>query len=338
MRSLEWRKTRASCMVRSLLRTLLWITALLALVVAGYRIAADQRERFTAQDLLPEAGRFVDTAHGRIHAIDAGPEDGTPVLLIHGSVGWAGLWEETLADLAAKGYRATAIDLPPMGLSDRDNFTDYSRQAQGLRILAFIEATGITPVIVAHSFGAGAAVEALMTEPDAFAGAIVVAGALALGEDGGGRSVPVPLGSEVVREIAIANTVTNPHLTRPLLSRFVHRNEAITDAHIAAIQYPFDRIGTTDTIARWLPTLFVPPRGAASSNPENYATITRPVSLIWGEQDTVTPPEQGEALQTALGNAPIYWLGDVGHIPQIESPVAFHDVLGKALAEIAARN
>lgn len=325
-------------MVRSVFRTLLWIVAFLALIVAGYRIAADQRERQTADDLRPEGGRFVETVHGRIHAIDAGPVDGTPVLLIHGSVGWAGLWQGTLDDLAAKGYRATAIDLPPMGLSDRDNFTDFSRQAQGLRILAFLDATDVTPIIVSHSFGVGAAVEALMAEPDAFLGAVIIAGALALGQDGEGRDIPTALSSPIVREIAVANTVTNPHLTRPLLSRFVHRNEAITDAHIAAIQYPFARLGTTDTLARWLPTLLVPPRGAASSNPDNYANIPRPVALIWGDKDTVTPPVQGEALQDALGDAPIYWLGDVGHIPQIEAPVAFHDVLGKALDEIQARN
>ena len=325
-------------MVRSFFRTILWLVAFVALAVAGFRIAADQREQLTADELRPETGRFVDTAHGRIHAIDAGPIDGQPVLLIHGSVGWAGLWEDTLTDLAAKGYRATAIDLPPMGLSDRDNFTDFSRQAQGLRILAFIDAARIRPIIVAHSFGAGAAVEALMAEPQSFAGAIIIAGALALGQDGEGREMPAPLASEVVREIAMANTVTNPLLTRPLLSRFVHRNEAITDAQVAAIQYPLSRIGTTDTLARWLPTLLVPPRGAASSNPENYAAIDRPVALIWGDQDTVTPPDQGEALQAALGDVPIYWLGDVGHIPQIEAPVAFHDVLGKALGEIEAQN
>ncbi|MDA8586419.1 alpha/beta fold hydrolase [Rhodobacteraceae bacterium] len=325
-------------MLRSLFRTVFWIIALLALVISGYRIAAELREQLTADELRPETGRFVDTVHGRIHALEAGPADGLPVLLIHGSVGWAGLWADTMEDLAARGYRAIAIDLPPMGLSDRDNFTDYSRQAQGLRILAFVEAADIKPIIVAHSFGAGAAVEALMAQPRAFEGAVIVAGALALGEDGEGREMPWLLGGEVEREIVVANTVTNPHLTRPLLSRFVHRSAAITDAHIAAIQYPFGRIGSTDTIAAWLPTLLVPPRGAASSQAERYAGINLPVALIWGEEDTVTPPSQAQALQAALGDAPIYWLDDVGHIPQIEAPVAFHDVLGKALSEIETQN
>lgn len=321
-------------MLRSLLRTIFWIVALLAVAVGGFRFAADQRERFTAEELLPEGGVFTETAHGRLHTIEMGPEDGTPVLLIHGSVGWAGLWVDTMEVLAAKGYRAIALDLPPMGLSDRDNFTDYSRQAQGLRILAFAEARGIRPVIVAHSFGAGAAAEAILAEPAAFEGAVIIAGALALGKDGTGQKVPFPLGSEVVREIVVANSVTNPYLTGPLFRRFVHREEAITDEQVAILEYPFTRAGTTDTLARWLPTLLVPPRGAASSKPESYRALDLPVALIWGREDTVTPPDQAVELQDALGGAPLFWMADVGHIPQIEAPAEFNTLLTETLATV----
>ena len=165
-------------------------------------------------------------------------------------------------------------------------------------------------------------------------GTLAIAGALALGQDGTGQKLPAPLGSEVLREIAVANTVTNPYLTRPLFSRFVHREQSITDEQVAIVQHPFTRQGTTDTIARWLPTLLVPPRGAASSQPGNYAALTLPVALIWGREDSVTPPDQAVELQDALGDAPLFWLADVGHIPQIEAPDAFHAALGEALLRI----
>ena len=321
-------------MLRSLFRTIFWVFALLAVAIGGFRLAADQRERFAAVDLVPEGGSFTETVHGRLHAIEMGPETGVPVLLIHGSVGWAGLWIETMEELAANGYRAIALDLPPMGLSDRDNFTDYSRQAQGLRILAFAEARGIRPILVAHSFGAGAAAEAMLAQPEAFEGVVIIAGALALGQDGTGRDVPPPLQSEILREIVVSNTVTNPHLTRPLLSRFVHREDMITDEQVAMVQYPFTIQGTTDTIARWLPTLLVPPRGATSSTPESYVGLSVPVALIWGREDNVTPPDQAVQLQDAIGDAPLFWLEDVGHIPQIEAPSEFYTTLGVALSVV----
>ena len=325
-------------MARSFFRTILWLLAFAVLVIAAYRVAADQRERETADALLPPDGRFVETAHGRLHTLEAGPGDGPVVLLIHGSVGWSGLWAETMQHLAGQGYRVLAIDLPPMGLSDRSNFTDYSRQAQGLRLLAFVEAEGIQPVVVAHSFGAGAAAEALLADPGAFLGGVIIAGALSLGQDGTGREGPAVLRSEILREIVVAATVTNPHLTRALLGRFMHRSAAITKAHVASLQYPFRRQGTTDTIARWLPTLLVPPRGATSSDPEAYGALDLPVALIWGREDTVTPPNQAEALSVALGGAPIAWMDDVGHIPQIEAPDEFHRLLDEVLQDITNEN
>ena len=166
----------------------------------------------------------------------------------------------------------------------------------------------------------------------------IIAGALALGQDGTGRQLPAFLRSEVVRELIVANSVTNPHLTRALFSRFVHRSEAITEAQVKSVQRPLVREGTTDTIARWLPTLLVPPRGAASTDPAAYGALDLPVALIWGREDTVTPPAQGEALSAALGGAPIAWLEDVGHIPQIEAPGDFHRVLDDALREITNKN
>ena len=54
---------------------------------------------------------------------------------------------------------------------------DYSRQAQGLRILAVAETLDTPPVLVAHSFGAGGAVEAMMAGQDVFRGGVIVAGA-----------------------------------------------------------------------------------------------------------------------------------------------------------------
>ena len=324
-------------MLRSLFRTIFWIVALLAVAVGGFRLAADQRERFRAEDLLPENGGFTETTHGRLHAIDIGPKDGPAVLLIHGAFTWSGMWQGTMQALANEGYRAIALDLPPMGLSDRDNFTEYSRQAQGLRILAFIEAKGIRPTIVAHSFGAGAAAEAMLAAPEAFEGAVLVSGVLTLGQDGTGQEIPWPFGSEILREIAAANSVTNPHLTGPLLTRLVHRNEAITDELVARVNHPFMRQGTTDTIARWAPTLFVPPRGAASTRPESFQSLALPVALIWGREDQITPPDQAIQLQAALGEAPLFWIADVGHMPQIEAPTQFNAILSEALALVGAR-
>ena len=323
-------------MIRFIFRLVLVAIIVVALAIGWFRMSASAREDQTAEALQTDTSRFVDTIHGRIHMMAAGPEGGPPVLLIHGSVGWAGLWTDTMAYLADRGFKVIAIDLPPMGLSDRDTRSDYSRQAQGLRILAFLDAEDIKPIIVAHSFGAGAAVEAIMAEPDSFAGGILIAGAMSLGQDGTGMTLPAPLRSLRIREAAIASTVTNPYAIRQFFKLFVHRKDSITDAIVDTLERPLTRTGTTEALAQWLPTLILPPREAASSDPEKYAALDLPMALIWGREDIITPPDQAAELSAALNDAPIFWLGNTGHIPQIEATQAFHETLINALAVISA--
>jgi pimeloyl-ACP methyl ester carboxylesterase len=203
-----------------------------------------------------------------------------------------------------------------------------------LRILALAETLDTPPVLVAHSFGAGAAVEAMMAGSTAFRGGVIVAGALGLGQDGSGQDLPLPLRPRIIREAALASTVTNPLVTKPLFQQFVFRKDSITPDIVGLLEYPFQREGTTAALAEWLPTLLIPPRNAASTDPARYAALDLPVALIWGREDTVTPPDQAEALQEALGDAPLFWMDSTGHIPQIEAPDAFHVQLAAALAQI----
>ncbi len=319
-------------MLRLVVRLILALLVLLALAIAAYRLLAFQREIRAAEALMVEGSRMVETPLGTIHVIERGRKTGTPILLIHGAVGWAGLWSDTLDDLAERGFRAMAIDLPPMGLSERGALTDYSRQAQALRILNFVEAERLRPVIVAHSFGAGPAAEAMIASPEAFRGAVIVSGVMALGQDGAGKELFAALRPLPIREALVSATITNPHLAPTLVRRFVHRKEAITDARTALLMHPFTRVGTAEALARSLPSILLPPKSARSTNPASYGGLEVPIALIWGLEDTVTPPEQADALKSALGGAPLIWLEDVGHIPQLEAPDRFHDALARAIA------
>lgn len=321
-------------MLRFLTRFVLAVVILAVLLLVGLRIAAGHRENATVAELLLPDSQVTETIHGDIHALYAGPEDGQPIVLIHGSVGWSGLWRETMNFLADAGYRVIAIDMPPMGLSERFPGMNYSRQAQALRILAFVETLGIKPIIVAHSFGAGAAMEAVMIDPEDFAGAVVIAGAMNLGQSGETADLPVPLRPKVMREAALAATVTNPYASSALFKQFVFQRDAITGELLEVLNYPMRRNGTTAALADWVPTLLVPPDNALSTQVDSYAALAVPVALIWGREDTVTPPLQAESLQQALGTATIFWMDQTGHIPQVEAPDLFHQLLGEALANI----
>jgi pimeloyl-ACP methyl ester carboxylesterase len=70
---------------------------------------------------------------------------------------------------------------------------------------------------------------------------------------------------------------------------------------------------------------------AASQAPAEYSKLTMPVTLLWGELDTVTPVDQAHRLVELMPQADLKMLDNVGHIPQVEDPTAFNDALIRAL-------
>ncbi|MEO3414336.1 alpha/beta hydrolase [Roseovarius sp. CAU 1744] len=316
------------------------IALLIAVLVPtlGFRAAAMLRETQSAAEARPESGRMIQTAMGAIYVQEAGPEGGPPLLLAHGTAAWSGLWAETMAALAGQGYRVIAFDMPPFGFSERDAAGDYGRRTQARRILTLTEALQTRPTLIAHSFGAAPAAEAVMIDQDAFAGLVMIDGALGLNSHLTPKPLPVPLRPPWLRRTLVSLTGTNPLLTGTLLAQLLYVKDAATDELIAILQRPMVIEGSTAAFADWLPSLLVPPTDALSTRPENYRALGLPTRLIWGDRDTVTPPEQATELAALIGQGPPLMLTDVGHIPQIEAPGAFQALLFSVLSDIKAGN
>ena len=64
---------------------------------------------------------------------------------------------------------------------------------------------------------------------------------------------------------------------------------------------------------------------------EELHTIRQPTCLIWGKQDTITPPQVAEDFHRLIANSDLYWIDRCGHAPMMEQPAEFNDVLGKWL-------
>ena len=63
----------------------------------------------------------------RIHYVDEGPKEGSPVLLMHGEPSWSYLYRKMIPILVQAGYRAVAPDLVGFGRSDKPaERTDYT--------------------------------------------------------------------------------------------------------------------------------------------------------------------------------------------------------------------
>ncbi len=321
-------------LIRSLFLLLAFCLALLVVTFAGLRLAASLRETQTVAAIRPSEGTLVATAMGAIYIETAGDPTAPPVLLAHGTAAWSRLWQPTAQALAGQGYYAIAFDMPPFGYSQRDPQARYDRRMQAARILALTDALGIRPVLVAHSFGAGPAAEAAMIAPESFRALVMVDGAIGLNASSGPGALPLPLRSEWLREVLVAATVANPLATRTLLRSLIHVDQAATAEVAAMLQMPGRITGSTRAMSQWLPSLLLPPVDAQSTTHQAWRNLTLPLGLIWGSEDTVTPPDQAAQIAELAGQPPLVMLEGVGHIPQLEDPQGFNAALIGLLASM----
>ncbi len=83
----------------------------------------------------------------RMHYIDEGPEDGEPVLLLHGEPSWSYLYRHMVPPLAAAGLRVVAPDLIGFGRSDKlVSKSDYSYAGHVAWIREFVESLDLTGI------------------------------------------------------------------------------------------------------------------------------------------------------------------------------------------------
>lgn len=301
-------------------------------VPAGFRGWAAARETEVASEVAPN-GRYVRADDVAIFLQEHGPEDGPPVVLIHGTGAWSGTWRDTQKSLAKAGYRVIAIDLPPFGFSQRPDPPRYDRPKQGQRILGVVQALGYDSVtLVGHSFGGGPTLEAALMRPDLVRRLILVDAAISLDSAGADPGLAgVVAETPWLREAAVAATFTNPLATHQAVVSMIHDPADASEDRIALYQQPFAVRGTTAAIGEWLPELVAPNPAAFSLQPDRLSAFDRPVTLIWGREDTITPPDQARHLAELFPDARVVWLDGVGHIPQIEDPPALNKALKRAL-------
>jgi len=65
--------------------------------------------------------------------------------------------------------------------------------------------------------------------------------------------------------------------------------------------------------------------------------ITVPAMLIWGKNDTITPPDVAKEFNERLGNAQLQFIDKCGHAPMMERPKEFNNILEKFLDASAVR-
>jgi pimeloyl-ACP methyl ester carboxylesterase len=252
---------------------------------------------------------------------------GVPLLLLHGYADSADTWRLALDQLARRGQRAVAVDLPGFGRADRLR----SDEPILPQLDAFVaDAAGYVAgrprrrlVAVGNSLGGCVSLRLAERHPQRVDGVVAVAPAglqmsrlLELVQrDPILRSLlglPSPVPSQVIQA-----AVTR--LYRSLAFAVPSRVDAAVIA--AFVAHHGDRgtvAGYLDVARRLVPEL---------REPYQLERIAARVLLIWGDRDRLAFHTGARAILEAVSNSRLELLRGVGHCPQVEVPERFTELL-----------
>lgn len=99
---------------------------------------------------------FLPAGDLRLHVVEAGPEDGPLVVLLHGFPEFWYSWRQQIGPLAEAGYRVLVPDQRGYNQSDKPRrVRDYRLEQLGQDVLHLVEAAGRrTASVVGHDWGA----------------------------------------------------------------------------------------------------------------------------------------------------------------------------------------
>ncbi len=122
----------------------------------------------TVLDRVDAESVFVETNGVRLHTVQAGPDDGPLVVLLHGFPEcWYG-WHRQLDPLAKAGYRVVIPDQRGYNLSDKpSDVSSYHIRELAADIVGLVDALGYDKAAVAgHDWGAAVAWWLALEYPD----------------------------------------------------------------------------------------------------------------------------------------------------------------------------
>ncbi|NWG17731.1 MAG: alpha/beta hydrolase [Chloroflexi bacterium] len=298
------------------------------LTITGVSAQATPRP-VTPQDLADPDGQFVEINGVSVYYRTRGPEDGPPVLLLHGFLGSTVNWDDTLGILADAGYRAVAFDRPPFGLSDKRPELDYSLEAQAAITAGLMDELGIeSAVLVGHSQGGAVIAQFALAYPERVEKLVFVAGAVGLtGEDYGADDQDPGQMFDFMRNADPDSPVARLALRALFTSSFARDlfGRSITNTDLVTPEM-IERSSAYLRLEGWEAGLLAFARDGdlRGIEADRLTSVEVPALLLWGEADRLVPVSVGERLRDALPNATWITYPDVGHIPMLEAKQQFH--------------
>jgi pimeloyl-ACP methyl ester carboxylesterase len=291
------------------LRTMLFVAgaAVLAALIVPPLARDMEHAPLDAAARRQAPGQFLTLSHGIVHVRIAGPEQGRPVILVHGFSVPNYVFDQTSADLAANGFRVIRFDLYGRGWSDRPE-VDYDRELFANQLLEVMDTLRVPKADLLGLSMGGAIVGRFAAEHPERVRSLALVAPLTEPQDISVMAWP-GVGEWLMR------TWYLPKLAGSQLEDFPHPERVPGWAERFQPQMRYDGFGRAilSTMRHVIPESSLP-------DFQKLGKAGLPVLLVWGEADKTVPYAQHAAVQRAIPQAQFISLPATGHLPVVEEP------------------
>lgn len=238
--------------------------------------------------------------------IEAGK--GETLVLLHGLMGELSNWENVI-DHFKESYRVLVPILPIYELP----ILTLGVKALSRYVHRFLKFKNLSQVVLIGNSLGGHVGLVFTTAHQEFVKALVLTGSSGLYENAFGGSFPRRESYDYIKG--------KVELT-------------FYDPTIASKELVDDIFATVNDRSKVIRILTLAKSAIRHNMSKELSKITIPTSLIWGREDTVTPPVVAEEFYHLLPNSELNWVEKCGHVPMMEHPEVFNAYLDKFLNRI----
>ncbi len=271
-----------------------------------------------------ENSHFVEIDGATLHYQEFGEESNPTLILIHGFTASTHVWHTVAPLLATQNFHVIAVDLIGFGYSDKPSWFEYTIAAQAHIVGRLMNRLGIGKATIIGSSYGGAVAATLALDYAERVEKLVLVGAVANDD---ALDTPIlklaflPLIGEICTPFLLDSKRYSEARMKDSLAP--ESQYLVTKESVASVMRPLKAKDAHRSV------LASARNWDANRIQEDAHLINQPTLLIWGEDDKIIPPRNGEMLYDEILNSRLVILKNCGHLPPEEKPERFVALVGE---------
>lgn len=234
--------------------------------------------------------------------------EGKPIIILHGLMGGLSNFDAVTDFLSKKGYRVIIPQLPIYSMSliktNVKNFAKYLHE-----FIAYKELDEV--ILLGNSLGGHIGLYHTKLFPGKVK-ALIITGSSGLYESAMGSGYTKRSDYEVIKKKA---------------------QDVFYDPEVATKKIVDEVYETVNDRNKLIKTVAIAKSAIRHNMASDLPNMTQPTCIIWGKNDTVTPPEVANEFNQLLPDSDLFWIDKCGHAAMMEHPQEFNAILDKWLTD-----